>query len=322
LISELAGDYGRSLPAVVMAHEFGHAIQYRAGIDVSSIQLETQADCFAGAWTAWVVDGKAQHTTIRASELDDVINGFLQLRDPVGYNPGEQDAHGTYFDRVSGFADGYDGGVPACRDDFGSDRVYTEQSFSDETDYAAQGNASYDDTLTIAGQTLPTFWTSIFSSLGKQFTDPTVTAFDGDAPDCASGDPDLAYCDSDRTVYYDEKDLTQPAYSDIGDFAVVTALSLPYALAARSQLDRSTDDGDATRSAVCLTGWYEAQVFNDQFPDVVTISPGDIDEAVRFLLSYGVNDAVFPNTDASGFELLEQFRAGFLQGGSACDIGV
>ena len=31
---------------------------------------------------------------------------------------------------------------------------------------------------------------------------------------------------------------------------------------------------------------------------------------------------VFPNVDASGFELVGAFRNGFLQGGGACDIGV
>jgi hypothetical protein len=68
--------------------------------------------------------------------------------------------------------------------------------------------------------------------------------------------------------------------------------------------------------------WYEAQVFNGAFPDDVVISPGDLDEAVQFLLAYGVDDAVFPNTDASGFELLRSFRGGFLQGAGACDVGV
>ena len=56
-----------------------------------------------------------------------------------------------------------------------------------------------------------------------------------------------------------------PAYDQIGDFAVGTAISLPYALAARDQAELSTNDGDATRSAVCLTGWYTAQWFNGAF---------------------------------------------------------
>jgi hypothetical protein len=63
-------------------------------------------------------------------------------------------------------------------------------------------------------------------------------------------------------------------------------------------------------------------VFPGEFRDVVVISPGDLDEAGRFLLVYGVDGAVFPNTDASGFELLRSFRAGFLQGAGACDVGV
>ena len=50
------------------------------------------------------------------------------------------------------------------------------------------------------------------------------------------------------------------------------------------------------------------------------ISPGDIDEAVQFLLTYGVDNRVFPNLDASGFELVGAFRTGFLQGGDACEL--
>ena len=52
------------------------------------------------------------------------------------------------------------------------------------------------------------------------------------------------------------------------------------------------------------------------------LSPGDVDEAVRFLLKYGVSGDVFPNVHATGFELLRAFRDGFLQGGSACDVGI
>jgi hypothetical protein len=50
------------------------------------------------------------------------------------------------------------------------------------------------------------------------------------------------------------------------------------------------------------------------------MSPGDLDEAVQFLLEYGVRDEVFPNVDASGFELVGAFRTGFLVGGDACEL--
>ena len=53
VLAQLADSYGPSVMGVVLAHEFGHAIQGRAGDldrDVPTIYTEQQADCFAGAW--------------------------------------------------------------------------------------------------------------------------------------------------------------------------------------------------------------------------------------------------------------------------------
>jgi predicted metalloprotease len=326
LLTQLIHDHGRALAPIVLAHEFGHAIQGRVGFssDGGSIVDETQADCFAGAWTAWVIGGHAQHVAIRLPQLDDVLRGYLGLSDPVGTDPSADQAHGSFFDRVSAFSDGYDRGVTTCRDDFDTDRVFTAASFSG-SDALSSGNAPYPDTIDLVDRTLPPFWNGVFSqSFGRTFTQPKVTAFTASPPSClASGSTtrQLGWCASDRTVYYDERDLTKPAYDRIGDWAVATAISLPYAEAARSELGRSTDDAAATRSAVCLTGWYTARVFDRAFSPV-ELSPGDVDEAVEFLLAYGVQDDVFPNTHATGFELLRAFRDGFLQGGHACDVGL
>ena len=112
-----------------------------------------------------------------------------------------------------------------------------------------------------------------------------------------------------------------PAYEDIGDFAVATAAAIPYSLSVRDQLDLSTDDQDALRSALCLTGWYSAKVFNGQAGRKVQISPGDIDESVRFLLTYGDDPDVLGAADLSGFQEVDLFRAGFTEGLGACDIG-
>ena len=329
LLEELSSDYGRFLGPVVMAHEFGHAMQGRFGFAGSgrSIQDETQADCFAGAWTRWVADGKAEHVSLRTPELDDVIRGFLLLRDDVGSDPNDSQAHGSYFDRVSAFYEGFDGGVASCRDDFGTDRLFTAATFEDDRDIVSGGNAPFDDIVDWSESTLPAFWSGVFpaASGGGDFAPPEVEEFDSTAPDCDGvRDRDLGYCAADETVYVDRTDLAEPAYDEIGDFAMTTALSLPYALAVREQAGLSTDDSAAIRSAVCLTGWYEAQWYNRAFADVlpdVVISPGDIDEAVQFLLAYGVRPEVFPNTSASGFELVGAFRDGFLQGGDACDLG-
>jgi len=326
LLEELSTDYGRFLVPVVMSHEFGHAMQGRFGFAASgrSIQDETQADCFAGAWTGWVADGQAEHVSLRTPELDDVIRGFLLLRDDVGSDPDDTQAHGSYFDRVSAFYEGFDGGVGSCRDDFGEDRLFTAATFANDVEYQSGGNAEFDDIVTWVGQTLPAFWSEVFpTAFGSDFEPPAVEGFEGTAPDCEGiEDRDLGYCPSDSTVYLDQTDLATPSYTEIGDFALATALSLPYSLAVRDQAGLSTDDGAATRSAVCLTGWYEAQWYNGEFTEATgaSISPGDIDEAVQFLLEYGVRNEVFPNLDASGFELVGAFRTGFLEGGDACEL--
>jgi predicted metalloprotease len=328
LLEELASDYGRFLAPVVMAHEFAHAMQDRFGFAASgrSIQDETQADCLAGAWTAWVAAGEAEHVAIRGPELDDVLGGFLLLRDDVGSDPEDSTAHGSYFDRVSAFYEGFDGGVGPCRDAFGEDRLFTLAPF-DPTEAATEGNAAYADIVAWTDQTLPVFWESVFTDLDADFDPPAVEAFDTTAPECGElgiEDRDLGFCATDATVYYDDTELTRPAHEELGDFAVATALSVPYALAARAQADLSTDDGAATRSAVCLTGWYTAQWYRGAFADTlsVSLSPGDVDEAVQFLLTYGVEDRVFPDVSATGFELFGAFRLGFLDGGDACNIGL
>jgi predicted metalloprotease len=326
LLEELAGDYGRFLVPVVMAHEFGHAMQGRFGFASSGrgIQDETQADCLAGAWTGWVAAGEAEHVSIRTPELDDVIRGFLLLRDDVGSDPDDTQAHGSYFDRVSAFYEGFEGGVEPCRDDFGEDRLFTAATFASDTEYLSQGNAAFDQIVEWVGTTLPEFWAGVFpAAFGTDFEPPTVEGFQGSAPDCEGlQDRDLGYCPEDATVYVDETDLATPAFEEIGDFALTTAIALPYSLAVRDQAGLSTDDGAATRSAVCLTGWYEAQWYNGAFLESTGagISPGDIDEAVQFLLTYGVDNQVFPNLDASGFELVGAFRTGFLEGGDACAL--
>jgi hypothetical protein len=96
-------------------------------------------------------------------------------------------------------------------------------------------------------------------------------------------------------------------------------VSIPYALAARDQLGLSIDDQDALRSAVCLTGWYAAQVYNRTISRVL-ISPGDLDESVQFLLEYGDDPDVLGNADLTGFQLVDLFRGGFVEGAGVCDV--
>ncbi|SFO38192.1 Predicted metalloprotease [Geodermatophilus obscurus] len=326
LLEQLSAENGPYLGPAVMAHEIGHAMQNRFGYADSAIIVETQADCLAGAFTRWVVDGNAEHVSLRVAELDQVVLGFIGLSDPVGFDPDDQRAHGSGFDRMSGFFAGYEGGVGSCRDEFTEDRLFTATEFTTQDDLDNEGNAPYDEIGGIIGTTLPAFYESVFPGLGEQFTAPEVESFDGTAPACGdmgAEDRDLGYCEADGTVYVDESDLLAPAYEQIGDFAVATAVSLAYAQAARAQLGLSIDDAAAVDSAVCLTGWYAGRFWTGDYQaQDITISPGDVDEAAVFLLTYGQTEGVFPNTDLSGFEMVDAFRDGFLNGGAGCEIGL
>jgi predicted metalloprotease len=319
-LAELAEGYGAFIPALVMAHEFAHAVQARVGSPGPSIATETQADCFAGSWTRWVAEGEAERSRIRPAELDELLSGYLLLRDPVGTSTAAQSAHGSYFDRVSAFQEGFDSGPEACRDNFGPGRVFTQGQFTTDEDFEQQGNSPYGELIRLVRLSLPEFWRRAFTEvLGETFAEPELVAFDGTAPDCAAEDRDLVFCSDGDLVGFDEE-LTGEVY-DIGDFAVATAIAIPYALAARDQLGLSVDDEEAVRSAVCLTGWYAAQVYNRTITTVL-ISPGDLDESVQFLLDYGDDPQVLGGADLTGFQLVDLFRGGFVEGARVCDVGV
>ena len=323
-LAGLATDHGPFIPALVMAHEFGHAVQARVGYPGTSIAVETQADCFAGAWTRWVAAGSAQHSTIRAPELDEVLRGYLLLRDPVGTSRSVDAAHGSYFDRVSAFQQGFDGGAAGCRDGFGVDRQFTQSAFTRDQDLATGGNAGYAEVVrTFAPQGLAEFWTAAFAALGRApFRPPVLIPSSRTAPACGgtTADADLSWCPGDRTVRFDERDLTRPLYDEVGDYAVLTALAVPYALAARNQLGRAPTGQAAVRSAVCLAGAFTQAVLDGQVPST-GISPGDVDESVRFLLEHGTEPSVLGSAGLTGFQLVDVFRGGVLGGLPACGVG-
>lgn len=325
-IGQLAQQYGRFIPALVMAHEFGHAVQARQPPPSNlSIVYETQADCYAGAWSAWVAADKAKHFLIRPSELDDVIRGYLLLRDEPGSGPTQRGAHGSYFDRVSAFQEGFDSGAKSCATDFDNQRVFTQTAFTDASDFNQGGNSDYPTSLQISEDTLNAFWSNAFSQVfNDQWTDPTLQPFNGNRPLCDGKQQrrDLTYCQPENEIDFDNTTLMPTVHDKIGDFAVSTLLSTQYALAARAQHDLDYRGEDALRSSICLTGWYTKAFFDGDINAQATISPGDVDEAIQTLLEYGNQENVLPDVGLSGFQQVDLFRQGFLQGASACEVGV
>src|SRR5699024_10260194 len=111
LLPYFAENYGEFAVAVVLAHEWGHVIQSpdRSRLEASSITEELQADCYAGAWVRHVRDADETHFSVDNTTLDESVAAIIELRDQPGSTPDAPDAHGSGFDRVSAFQDGYQG---------------------------------------------------------------------------------------------------------------------------------------------------------------------------------------------------------------------
>src|SRR4029453_3415861 len=123
---------------------------------------------------------------VREPDLDDLLRGYFLLRDPVGTSTAEQSAHGSFYDRVSAFQDGFDDGPEACRDDFGPGRVFTQGEFQTDRDLPTRGTADYGFVVGGVEPSLSTVWGQAFRDVFREeFTPPAVESFSHQAPGCA-----------------------------------------------------------------------------------------------------------------------------------------
>ncbi len=109
---ELYSGTGDAGPAMGIAHEFGHHIQYELGVSeprtiAQSIDFENQADCLSGAWARY---GDEQEWLETPDDLEDIEMMFPIIASAEG----EDRDHGTLEEREQAFADGFEGGVVAC----------------------------------------------------------------------------------------------------------------------------------------------------------------------------------------------------------------
>jgi predicted metalloprotease len=116
LLPDLAAQFGDFTVAVVLAHEWGHAIQARADFDQPTVVMELQADCFAGAWSKHITTDKDARFQVTVAQLDQALAGFLSLRDAPGTVSTDPNAHGSGFDRVGAFQEGFEKGAKRCRE--------------------------------------------------------------------------------------------------------------------------------------------------------------------------------------------------------------
>ena len=328
LLPHLKNDYGDFAIPVVLAHEWGHAIQQRSGyFDQNKITAssELQADCFAGGWARHAQDDGVFDIT--SADLDVALAGILSVADHPGTTTeNTQDAHGSGFDRVSALQDGYDNGVEKCKGYKDGDPPVFELPFRDEQDAANEGNAPYDSIINGVPYDLEDYWTHVFPELteGKEWAPMKgLEPFDPSNPPNCGGTPakgySLFYCVPNDYVGFDNVDIMPTIYAKGGDYAVATLLATQWGLAAQSRLgDDLSDVKTTTLRGDCLAGAYTASValFNREETSTFHISPGDLDEGIKSLLLFRADGDV--NRQGAGFDRVRAFRAGALDGAAPC----
>ena len=317
LLPQLQERFGDFLVAMVLAHEWGHAIQKRTTLPSDhTIVVETQADCYAGAFTAWAIRGNAPHFEITRPDLDRALSGFLLFRDPLGSDASDRQAHGSGFDRVSAFQDGYEQGVPFCAK-FDDNRTFTQVGFQSVRDQEQQGNLPLAQTLDQGPKDVDAYWKASYQKLYGQPWKPLagVKPFtDANRPQC-DGQPvlDAQYCAADDTIYYDTDALSKVYQQASGDFGPISLVAIAYGQAVRERRGESaaTDSESTLLSAICATGGYARDAFGERDPHRLSLSPGDLDEAIRALLdAAGSSDFTNVHT-TTGFDRVQAFRDGF-----------
>ncbi|MET1072119.1 MAG: neutral zinc metallopeptidase [Umezawaea sp.] len=308
----VAWDRGQLLPSfdpissvAVLAHEMGHAVQFRlgGGGNAPSIVKEQQADCYAGNYFRWVAEGKsARFQVSTGTGLNQILATLFAIRDSAGSEFDTQGAHGTAFDRVTAFQFGFAEDPRRCaRIDLAEiTKRSTQEAFGEEDEDVGfgQGNLRVDDEAELL---------NLKETLRAAFPGVQVR-WDGECKDTTPS----SYC-SGGVVGIDLAALVR--LGAIGDFAAFGSVASRYAVAVQDSKGLAIDGVVAGQRTACLTGLWASTIVRARDAKLA-ISPGDLDEAVVELLS---RDSLIAGdakgaTIPSGFARVEAFRDGFLTG--------
>lgn len=325
LLPMLNDSFGSISVVAVLAHELGHAVQFRLGVNQStpSIVKEQQADCFTGGYFRWVAEGKSRQFQVSTGPgLNQILSTLFFIRDSAGTSFDTQGAHGNAFDRVSAFQLGFTDGPQRCvRIDIGEvqGRI-TQQSFGPEEQDVGlgKGNLRVDDQRALRDLT---------ESLRLAFRTeaPSITANRSRCADAKQTSP-ASYCPSSDVVALSINDLvkigTPPRrgrQGGIGDFAAFAEVASRYSLSVQRATGQPIEGALAAQRTACLTGGWASTIVAGK-STTLQLSPGDLDEAVAELLAAQSLIAADVNGDSvpSGFARVAAFRDGFAGGTDVC----
>jgi predicted metalloprotease len=330
LFPEQYNDFGNFAVAMILAHEWGHAIQERSyGLEaalesgVPSIVPETQADCYAGTWARRVDDKKSKTLLPEPGDLDAALSGLISVADQVGRDPLSRGAHGSAFDRINAFQIGFEEGARRCSQFLDDPPEYFEIPFTDPEDAATGGNLPVEELIPLVTQDLDEYWATRLESykpISAVIPYEVSVLSQSRLPTCGDERPNpedfedtIFYCAEGDFVAWDSQLLVNAAET-YGDFAVATLIANSWSDAVHERVKSKTKGEARTLESDCLTGsWVGSLVELTRQPEL-SLSPGDLDEAMQALLQYERT----LSKDLSAFERADAFREGFSDGATAC----
>lgn len=333
LLPSLRQAYGDMAITMVLAHEYGHAIQKMAKLNkrgTPSLVAEQQADCFAGVYLRWVAEGNSPRFTLNTGDgLNNLLAAMISFRDPL-LSPddyyGSGDEHGSAFERISAFQFGFTDGASSCA------AIDAREIGQRRGDLPVELPPNQTGELPVTEESA----SSIIDAMNILFTlkNPPQLNFDAAA---ASGCPDarpsppVSYCPATNTIAVDLPGLQKIGASTEGDENVLlqgdntaySALVSRYMLALQHERGGLVlDNAEAGLRTACLTGVATTELSKEvTTPDgnTVALTAGDIDEAVSGLLTNGlaagdVNGEAVP----AGFSRIDAFRIGVFGDENRC----
>lgn len=316
---------------MVLAHEYGHAIQKLATINpkgVPTLVTEQQADCLAGVYVRWVAEGKSPRFTLSTGDgLNNLLAAMISFRDPVMrqddyYDTGDE--HGSAFERISAFQFGFTDGAAACK------AITIKEIRERRGDLPVELPSDQSGELPVTEPSVR----AIIEALNILFTPkkPPQLSFDPTlvCPDARTSPP-TSYCPATNTIAVDLpalQALGNPIEGEDGlvlqgDNTAYSALVSRYMLALQHERGGVVlDNAEAGLRTACLTGVATTKLSTTTTTadgNTVALTAGDIDEAVAGLLTNGLAASdVNGESVPAGFSRIDAFRVGVLGDTERC----
>jgi predicted metalloprotease len=332
----IAWDRGKFFPAArkffgdmaipgVLAHEYGHAVQYMAnlvGRARTALAGEQRADCFGADYLRWVAAGKSPRFTLDTGDgLNKVLAGVITSRDPEGSDPRERDAHGNALDRVAAFQLGFTSGATACatitNDTIRARRMQLPEALRPDDSEPRDRPITEDRVRTLADEL-----TSFFALKNR----PTLTFTPTGCATNQTTTP-VSYCPASNTVSVDLAGLRKlgdpgTEHRDLvllqGTHTALSALESRYALAAQHDKNLPMSSTATAQRTACLTGAFDRHL-GESTTSRSALNAADIDQAVAGLLANGLaaSDADGMTVPA-GFNRIAAYRDGLTNSADRC----